>query len=210
VKIYPPTKFGSRQLHRAALRRFTGFPLFWFGWCLTLAGCASSPSTVPSQTESFPHSRGDGWFAGCASPSSQPRLPVRLAVHSTERTKTGTTLHVVAYTTAEAGILQLPLYTMSRGRWSIGEKGRAFLLDQDCRSYPLLDVAFAGPRVGPGQIRLAPGKSIDGTLRFPPFSGRPQMALLVYDTERIPFFVPPQSPSAVGPVPSSDPSELPR
>ena len=156
--------------------------------------------------------RGEGWFAGCAGPSSQPqpRLPVRLTVRSVERTRTGTTLHINAYTTSEPGVLQLPLYTMSRGRWSIGEKGRAFLLDQECRSYPLLDVAFAGPRFGPGQIRLAPGKSIDGTLRFPPFSSRSQMALLVYDTERIPFLVPPQSPSAVGPVPSSGPSQLPR
>ncbi len=210
MKINPPTPCGSRQFRLAAARPTSPFHLFWFGWCLSLAGCASSPPTAPSQTQSAPPSRGERWFAECAPPSSRPPLAVRLAIDSVERTRTGTTLRIVAYTTSEPGILQLPLYTMSRGRWSIGEKGRAFLLDEECRSYPLLDVTFKGPRIGPGQIRLARRQSLDGTLRFPPLSGRSQMALLCYDTLQIPFLVPPQPSSVVGPVPSSDASELPR
>ena len=210
MKINPPTSRGSRQFRLAATRPTSPFHLFWFGCCLCLAGCASSAPTAPSQTSSAPSSREERWLAKCAPPSSRPPLAVRLAIDSVERTRTGTTLRIVAYTTSEPGILQLPLYTMSRGRWSIGEKGRVFLLDEECRSYPLLDVTFDGPRIGPGQIRLARRQSLDGTLRFPPLSGRSQMALLFYDTLQVPFLVPPQPPSVGGPVPSSDAGELPR
>lgn len=210
MKIYPPTSLGNPRSCLVATRPSATFSLFWFGWCLALAGCGSSPPTAPPPNESATHSPGEGCFAACVRPSSQPRLPVGLAVHSVERTNNGTTLRIVAYTTSGPGILQLPLYTMSRGRWSIGENGRAFLLDQECRSYPLLDVTFNGPRIGPGQIRLAPGQSLDGTLHFPPFTGRSPVALLVYDTVQIPFLVPPQPRSTVGPVPSSDSRPLPR
>jgi len=217
VKSDPPTSLDNRRFRwLTATRPSTPFHLvwfgnlLWFGWCLALAGCGSSPSTTPPPTESAARSPGEGGFAACVSPSSPHGLPVGLAVHSVERTSNGTILRIVAYTTSRPGVLQLPLYTMSRGRWSIGEMGRAFLLDQECRSYPLLDVTFDGPRIGPGQIRLAPRQSLDGTLHFPPLTGRSPMALLVYDTVQIPFLVPPQPRSAVGPLPSSDASPLPR
>ncbi len=209
VRIYPPASAGKRQFQAIATCRSAPSYWFWLSCCVTLFGCGTRPMSS-FQGEEATRSERKGWFVECSQRPSHLRLPVGIAVHSVARTVTGTAVQMVAYTSADTAYLQLPLYTMSRGRWSIGEKGRAFLLDQECRSYPLLDVTFEGPRSGPGRIRLAPRQAVEVVLHFPPLSSSSQMALLVYDTAQIPFLVPDQTPSVLGPVPSSEASKFPR
>jgi hypothetical protein len=83
----------------------------------------------------------------------------------------------------------LPAYWMSRGRWLINERERAYLLDADCREYPLKDRRESiGPSVATnGQVRLRPGGVVETTLEFQRPGAHAREAVLVYGARVLPF-----------------------
>jgi len=143
--------------------------------------------------------------AGCGAPRPEPKISldevlakmrsclpprryrendgnIRLKVSSVIRRDDETVVRVVADATVEAGVFDLPAYSLSRGRWLISETGRAFLIDQDCRQYRLKGRrAVPGGTIPPdGKITLEPGAPFEADLIFPRLSASPRQLMLVY------------------------------
>lgn len=125
----------------------------------------------------------------CA-PAPGPTGPVKLAIQSIQNEPQATLVRLVAYTTEESADFILPMYTPSRGRWLIGEIGRAYLLDQDCREYKLNDQRVSTPLPQPGRVQLARGQACEVTLKFPPLSARARLGVLVYADQVLPTSFP--------------------
>jgi hypothetical protein len=96
---------------------------------------------------------------------------------------------LVAYALAEPADFDLPVYLMSRGRWLINERGRAYLLDPECREYKLKDRAPAAGQaeVKNGRVQLKAGEAFEVTLVFPRLLDGVRQGLLVYGTRVLPF-----------------------
>lgn len=83
-----------------------------------------------------------------------------------------THVRLVAYVLDEAVDFDLPVYRLSAGRWLINEKGRAYLLDEQCREFKLKDRKSYSSSFGEqqipldGRIRLSPGQAFEATLVF--------------------------------------------
>lgn len=101
----------------------------------------------------------------------------------------GTRVRLVAYSTNEASEFYLPTYSLSRGRWLINEKERAYLLDETCQEFKLQDRHSTNDRPLPtdGKISLVPGAAFEFELRFPNLPAEVQMGVLVYGAKVIPF-----------------------
>jgi hypothetical protein len=135
--------------------------------------------------------------------------PSHLAIEAVEheiieangRATEQTRVRLVAWSGTNPTTLTLPLYTLSRGRWLLGTGDRVYLVDQECRQYPLLDVQFTSRRAAPGTIRLAPGQAVSGSLIFPPPGPRARLGTLVYGHRTLPVRFPasPASRPASGP-----------
>ncbi|HKQ80492.1 MAG TPA: hypothetical protein VJ810_42750, partial [Blastocatellia bacterium] len=91
----------------------------------------------------------------------------------------------------------LPIYLLSAGRWVINEKGRAYLLNEQCREFKLYEskpsstsssIFWEGGRIPQGgRIRLNPGQVFETTLVFPPLPDQTRVGALVYDGRFLPF-----------------------
>jgi hypothetical protein len=120
-----------------------------------------------------------------------------LAIESVVRDKNATRVRLIAYARDEAVDFYLPVYRMSAGRWLINEKGRVYLLDEQCREFRLNDAKpspgslsdfLGGEKIPPdGRIRLKPGQAFEATLVFPPLSDRARVGALIYDGRVLPF-----------------------
>jgi len=120
-----------------------------------------------------------------------------LAVESVVSDKNATSVRLAAYARDEAVDFYLPVYRMSAGRWSINEKGRVYLLDEQCREFKLNDskpspksslIFWGGGRIPEGgRIRLKPGQVFELTLVFPSMLDRTRVGALVYDGRVLPF-----------------------
>src|SRR5262245_3452688 len=60
-----------------------------------------------------------------------------LAIESIVSEKNASRVLLIAYARDEAVDFYLPIYRLSAGRWLINEKGRAYLLDEQCREFKL-------------------------------------------------------------------------
>jgi len=98
-----------------------------------------------------------------------------------------TAVDLVAWAGSKPAALTLPLYVQSRGRWLIEENDRVYLVDQNCRTYPLLDVEFKQPRSAPGVIQILPYHAIEGSLFFPPPSTSFRLGALVFGHRSLPL-----------------------
>jgi len=120
-----------------------------------------------------------------------------LAVESVVSDKNATRVRLAAYARDEAVDFYLPVYRLSAGRWSINEKGRVSLLDEQCLEFKLNDskpsqssslIFWGGGRIPEGgRIRLKPGQVFELTLIFPPLPDRARVGALVYDGRVLPF-----------------------
>src|SRR5918911_5156900 len=75
-------------------------------------------------------------WKSCA-PDNEAEGDLKLAIASATRQPNETSVRLVAYALDKPVEFDLPVYLMSRGRWLINEKGRAYLLDEQCREYKL-------------------------------------------------------------------------
>jgi len=120
-----------------------------------------------------------------------------LAIESVVSDGNATRVRLVAYAPDEAVDFYLPIYLLSAGRWSINEKGRVYLLDEQCREFRLNEskpssrsalIFWGGGQIPKGgRIRLKPGQAFVTTLAFPPFPDRTRVGALVYDGRVLPF-----------------------
>jgi hypothetical protein len=126
-------------------------------------------------------------------PAAEPEGNVRLAVSAVERNADSLKLRLIIYTVGAVGGAEtdfyLPAYWMSRGRWLINERERAYLLDADCREYNLKDRRESlGPSVATnGQVKLKPGGMVETTLEFQHLAADAREAVLVYGSRILPF-----------------------
>src|SRR5215510_9784686 len=112
-----------------------------------------------------------------------------LAIESVVSDKNATRVRLIAYARDEAVDFYQPIYRLSAGRWSINEKERAYLLDEQCREIKLSDskpsqsssLIFwgGGPIPEGGRIRLTPGQAFELPLVFPSIPDRMRVGALV-------------------------------
>jgi hypothetical protein len=189
MKIYPGV---IRSLFSFSLS-----PTLLVSLSFCLAGCSH---TV---TEAEKKAAVDEFFASARScwPSDVAdgeggNIP-RLAIESVVSDGNATLVRVVAYAPDEAADFYVPIYRLSAGRWSVNEKGRVYLVDEQCRELrlneskpsPKSSLIFWGGGQIPegGQIRLKPGQAFETTLSFPPFPDRTRVGALVYGGRVLPF-----------------------
>jgi hypothetical protein len=159
---------------------------------LCLAGC-SRPVTEAEKRAAV-----DEFFTrarSCWPSDGESAAP--LAVESVVSDKNATSVRLAAYARDEAVDFYLPVYRLSAGRWSINEKGRVYLLDEQCREFKLSDskpspksslIFWGGGRIPEGgRIRLKPGQVFELTLVFPSMLDRTRVGALVYDGRVLPF-----------------------
>jgi hypothetical protein len=159
---------------------------------LCLAGC-SRPVTEAEKRAAV-----DEFFTqarSCWPKDGESAAP--LAIESVVSDKNATRVRLIAYARDEAVDFYLPVYRLSAGRWLINEKGRIYLLDEQCREFKLNDAKpspgslsdFLGGEKIPsdGRIRLKPGQAFEATLVFPPLPDRARVGALFYDGRALPF-----------------------
>ena len=127
-------------------------------------------------------------FRACL-PGFKPESTFKLAIASVSRQPNETNLRLVVYTTGEAADFYLPAYYLSRGRWTIHEQGRAYLLDDECREYNLRNRQITtGQTATPeGLAHLEAWQAFEVTLTFPRLPDETREGVLVYDTWVLPF-----------------------
>lgn len=124
-------------------------------------------------------------------PATQPKGNVRLALVSVRNEPEQTSVKLIAYAVHESVEFDVPQYSMSRGRWLINEKGRAYLRDEQCNEYKLKDrMPTTGKVPDSGRIQLKPGEAYELTLSFPRLLEEVKAGVLVYGDWVMPFYLP--------------------
>ena len=113
----------------------------------------------------------------------------RLAVVEITRQPQQVSVQLVALAGPEAMELSLPVYLLSRGRWLINERERAYLLDESCREYKLQDRKPVDGRPLPldGKVSLKPGEAFAFKLNFQALPAEARLGALVYGSISLPF-----------------------
>jgi hypothetical protein len=116
---------------------------------------------------------------------------LQLAITEITRQPQGTSVRLVALAGKEAAEFYLPVYLMSRGRWLINERERAYLLDENCREYRLQDRKTLDGQPFPpeGKVNLKPGEAFAFKLSFQALPATTRLGILVYGTNALPFAV---------------------
>ena len=127
-------------------------------------------------------------LSGCL-PKAEPEGNLRLSIVSVEHLPDQTRVRLVAYAVGETVDFNLPVYQMSRGRWLIDDRGRAYLLDENCREYKLKDRKTTAGMAAPidGHLQLKPGMAFETTLIFPSLPDDSRDGALVYGARVLPF-----------------------
>jgi hypothetical protein len=193
----------ERVRYQALLHRFVALsPLrpVALSLCLSLVLFASCSRAV---TEAEKRAAVDDFFARARScwPSDErdgeDAANPRLAIESIVSGDNATIVRLVAYAPDEAVNFYLPIYRPSAGRWSVNEKGRVYLLDEQCVELRLREskpspksslIFWGGGRIPEGgRIRLKPGQAFETTLAFPRLPDRTRIGALVYGERVLPF-----------------------
>lgn len=172
------------------LRFGSSCPLVFLSPCLLvslslLASCARHvPEKAPSLDQALAKLR------ACA-PTDKPEEGLEIAIVNVTLLPDETDVRIVAQAENEAIDFDLPTYSLSRGRWLINEKGRAYLLDEQCREYKLKDRRPSAGQTLPrtGWVRLNPGQTFEAILVFPRFLEPTRIGMMVYGGRSLSFEV---------------------
>jgi hypothetical protein len=153
---------------------------------LCLTGCSRRNPAAEKQAAV------DEFFVKARScvPVSEPEDKLKLAIAQVTNQPDATRVRLVAYALDEAVDFYFPVYLMSAGRWLINEKGRAYLLNEQCREFKLKDrkSSFGGRKIPrEGRIRLEPGQAFEVTLIFNRLPDQTRVGVLVYAGRVLPF-----------------------
>lgn len=154
---------------------------------LLLAACTrQNPEAARQAAVAETAARLQGCLKSAASNSS-----LQLAITEITRQPQGTSVRLAALAGKEAVEFYLPVYLMSRGRWLINERERAYLLDENCREYRLQDRKTLDGQPFPpeGKVSLKPGEAFAFKLHFQALPATTRMGVLVYGTNTLPFAV---------------------
>jgi len=121
--------------------------------------------------------------------SDEAASNLRLAVESVTVKSDETSVRLIAYALNEPADFDLPVYSLSRGKWLIDEKRRTYLLDEQCREYKLKDRKSSAGQAVPqnGKVTLNSGQAFSVTLSFPRLQDQTQIGVLVYGDRALPF-----------------------
>jgi len=150
---------------------------------LTVGACASRPATPPKAPETKRS-------LNCVPRSLTPDKNLSLAIVAIAVTENKTRVKLVAYAPSESVDFYLPVYLMSRGRWTLADdRERPYLLDSNCRNYKLNDRKSTENMKAPqdGKVSLKPQSSFETILEFPPLGSDVNSGVLVYDKYIVPF-----------------------
>lgn len=142
-----------------------------------------------------------------------------LAIVEITRQPQEISVRLVAYAKDKPVDFYLPVYLMSRGRWLINERERAFLLDEYCREFRLRDRKSVNGKPLPldGKVVLPPNAAFEFKLSFARLPDETKLGALIYGARVIPFTLLPTpasmeksesnvreaSPAPVSPTPAS-------
>jgi hypothetical protein len=123
--------------------------------------------------------------------ASQEGLTETLSIAIKSATLEPAGLRIIASISASEQRLEfdLPVYRLSSGRWLINGKGRAYVMDENCRQYKLSDrkrIEGYDPPID-GHLSLKPGQRFESALIFPRLQDRAKAGLLVYDDRILAF-----------------------
>jgi hypothetical protein len=142
----------------------------------------------------------------------------QLAIVEITRLPQEMSVRLVAYATDKPVEFYLPVYLMSRGRWLISERERAFLLDEYCQEFRMRDrkSTNGAPLPLDGKVVLPPGTAFEFKLSFARMPEETRLGALVYGARVLPFSLlegkpdgTPVSPTPALPLDSASPRSLP-
>ncbi len=149
-------------------------------------GCSKDPGAIRTAAvlESFAE------ISKCAQVGGAESLN-NLAVVSAVNSSNETALKLVIYATNTQVEFPLPAYKLSAGRWLIGEKDRAYLVDEHCREFKLKDRRPPEGQKFPmdGIVRLNQGQAFEMTLSFYRLKETTRFGMLVYGGKTLAFVV---------------------
>ena len=148
--------------------------------CLLAAGCARRKSETATSDK----------LNSCA-PADVADDRLKLTISSVTNEPQATKVGIVVAALDQAIEFDLPVYWLSRGRWLIGNAGRAYLLDEECREHKLKDrKSVLGEAIPPdGRIKLNPGQTFEAILVFPRLPDRTRAGRLVYGKRSLAFSI---------------------
>ncbi len=125
---------------------------------------------------------------GCLKQAT-PNTASQLAIAEITRQPQETSVRLVVLAGKEAVEFYLPVYLLSRGRWLINERERAYLLDENCREYKLQDRKTLDGQPFPpaGKVSLKPGEAFAFNLSFQVLPAEMRLGALVYGANALPF-----------------------
>ena len=165
---------------------------------LYLTGCSHRN---PAEEKRAAQAAIDEFFVKARScvPADEPEDKLKLAIAEVTNQPNATRVRLVAYALDEAVDFYFPVYLMSAGRWVINEKGRAYLLNEQCREFVLKDRKSSSsvkriPREG--RIKLDLGQAFEVTLIFNRLPDQTRVGALVYAGRVLPFTLHTEAPKA--------------
>ncbi|MFN0107863.1 MAG: hypothetical protein ACKVZH_03345 [Blastocatellia bacterium] len=151
---------------------------------LVATGCSKDPDAIRAAAvqESVAE------LSKCAQVSGAEPIQ-NMAIVSATNAPNETALKLVIYATNSLVEFPLAAYKLSAGRWLIGEKDRAYLVDEHCREFKLKDRRPPEGQKFPmdGWVRLNPGESFELTFSFYPLKNTSRFGMLVYGGRVLPF-----------------------
>lgn len=156
--------------------------------CLLILSACSQPDPQTERQRAIAETFAK--WKSCA-PDAEAEGDVKLAVAAATRQPQEVTVRLVAYALDKAVDFNAPVYSLSRGRWLIDEKARAYLLDEQCREYKLKGRKSGSEAPVPldGRIKLASGQAFELALSFSPVPEDVKMGLLIYGKRVLPFTI---------------------
>jgi len=121
-----------------------------------------------------------------------------LAIVEIRRLPQEISVRLVAYAKDKPVEFYLPVYLMSRGRWLINERERAFLLDEYCREFRMRDRKSTNGKPLPldGKVMLQPGAAFEFNLSFARLPEETNLGVLIYGAKVLPFSLATSAPAA--------------
>ena len=150
--------------------------LIWVFFLLIFSACRQNPVSV-SPTEGEKQAK----LKSCT-PDYHPDSKIQLSVSEIWNEGNQTKVRVAFLAPPEAVEFYLPQYSMSRGRWLMNERWRAYIRDEYCKEYKLQDRTSqsSGKIPDNGLIKLKANEKYEVILSFAKLSGESKKGVLVY------------------------------